>query len=86
MNIDQLILNVKKKISGNLVVEKILVFDETKKHQKHKLHKKGKFHLSIEIISSELNKMSKIKSSRLIYKTLHYEMKTYIHSLKLKIN
>ena len=28
MNIDQLILNVKKKISGNLIVEKIIVFDE----------------------------------------------------------
>ena len=86
MNIDELILNVKKKISDNLVVEKILVFDETKKHQNHKSHTRGKFHLSIEIISSELNKMSKIKSSKLIYKTLDYEMKTYIHSIKLKIN
>ena len=86
MNINQLIVNVKKKITDNLAVEKILVFDETKKHQNHKSHTKGKFHLSIEIVSSELNKMNKIKSSKLIYKTLDYEIKNYIHSVKLKIN
>ena len=86
MNINQLIVNVKKKITDNLVVEKIIVFDETKKHQNHKSHTKGKFHLSIEIVSSELNKMNKIKSSKLIYKTLDYEIKNYIHSVKLKIN
>ena len=86
MNINQLIVNVKKKITDNLAVEKILVFDETKKHQNHKSHTKGKFHLSIEIVSSELNKMNKIKSSKLIYKTIHNEIKNYIHSVKLKIN
>tara|TARA_B100000941_G_C28466322_1_gene533785 strand:+ start:848 stop:1108 length:261 start_codon:yes stop_codon:yes gene_type:complete len=86
MNINQLIVNVKKKITDNLAVEKILVFDETKKHQNHKSHTKGKFHLSIEIDSSELNKMNKIQSSKLIYKIIHYEIKNYIHSVKLKIN
>ena len=86
MNINQLIINVKKKITDNLVVEKIIISDETKKHQNHKSHTTGKFHLNIEIISTELSKINKVKSSKLIYKILHHEIKEYIHSIKLKIN
>ena len=84
-NIDQLKSIIKKKLSSSIKIDKLLVIDETYKHLNHKFHSKEKYHIIIEIHSSELKRKSKLNSSRLIYRLLDYEIKKFIHSLQLKI-
>ena len=85
MDINQLILIVKKKISENIKIEKILVEDKTFLHQNHKTHSKGKYHIKINISSEELKSISKIESTKIIYKILEEELKYYIHSIQIKL-
>ena len=83
MDINQLIEIVKKKISEQVILEKIEVEDKTFLHKKHKSHSKGKYHLKIIIYSKELKKINKIESTKKIYKILDIEIKEFIHSLQI---
>ena len=85
MDINQLSEIVKKKIKKEIKVQNIIIKDETYMHLKHSGHDKNKFHIKILIESNYLNKMDKIKSSRIIYKLLNDELKNYIHSIQLDI-
>ena len=85
MDINKLILTVKKKIRDNISLEKMNVEDKTFLHKKHESHEKGKFHLKLIITSSELKKMNKIESTKKIYNILDKELKTHIHSLQILI-
>ena len=86
MNIDELIVNVKKKLKKNINIENILIEDKTFLHKNHIGHESNKFHLKISIESDELKKLSKIDSNKKIYKILDEELKKYIHSLQILIN
>jgi len=86
MDINKLILTVKKKIRDNILLENINVEDKTFLHKNHQTHKLGKFHLKLVITSSELKKMDKIESTKKIYKILNEELKTHIHSIQILIN
>ena len=86
MNIDELITNIKKKISSQIVIEKISIEDKSFLHKNHSGNQKGKFHLKLIISSLELKKMSKIESNRKIYKILDDEIIKFIHSLQIIIN
>ena len=86
MNINDLILIVKKKINENISVEDIDVEDKTFLHKKHKNHNEKKFHLKLIIKSSELKKMEQIQSTRKIYSILQEELNKYIHSIQILIN
>ena len=86
MNINQLILIVKKKIEDNISIDEINIEDKTFLHKKHKSHAEGKFHLKLIINSNDLKKMNKIDSSKMIYKVLDDELKKYIHSIQILIN
>ena len=86
MNINDLILIVKKKINKSLLVENIEVEDKTFLHKNHKSHNKKKFHLKLIIRSSELKKMKKIQSTRKIYSILEDELDQYIHSIQILIH
>ena len=86
MNIDELIINVKKKIKKNINIENILIEDKTFLHKNHPGHESDKFHLKITIKSEELKKLNKIESNKKIYKILDEELKNYIHSLQISIN
>ena len=86
MEVNELILTVKKKIKKNILYEKITIEDKTFLHTKHLSHKIGKFHLKLKITSKELNNYSKIQASKKIYKILDDEIKKYIHSLQIIIN
>ncbi|MDC2997630.1 BolA family transcriptional regulator [Candidatus Pelagibacter sp.] len=86
MNIDELIINVKKKIKKNINIENILIEDKTFLHKNHPGHESNKFHLKIIIKSEELNKLNKIESNKKIYKMLEVELKNHIHSLQILIN
>ena len=86
MNIDELITNIKKKISSQIVIEKISIEDKSFLHKNHIGNQKGKFHLKLIISSSELKKMNKLDSNRKIYKILGNEIIKFIHSLQIIIN
>ena len=86
MDINNLIAIVKKKLTNEIVIEKINVEDKSFLHKNHKGNDGNKFHLKITISSSELSKLRKIDSNRKIYKILETELEKYIHSLQLLIN
>ena len=85
MNINQLILIVKKKINKNILLESINIEDKTFLHKGHKSNQDGKFHLKLTIMSQELKKMNKIQSTKKIYSILDEELKKYIHSIQILI-
>ena len=86
MNINELIVNVKKKLKKNINIENILIEDKTFLHKNHPGHESNKFHLKISIKSDELKKLNKIESNKKIYKILDEELKIHIHSLQILIN
>ena len=86
MNINYLILIVKKKINKNFLVENIDIEDKTFLHKNHKSHNSKKFHIKLIIQSSELKGMSKIQSTRKIYSILQEELDQYIHSIQILIH
>ena len=86
MNIDELITNIKKKISSQIVIEKISIEDKSFLHKNHPGNQKDKFHLKLIISSFELKKMNKLDSNRKIYKILGDEIMKFVHSLQIIIN
>ena len=86
MEVNELILLVKKKIQKNIMIEKIVIADKTYLHAKHLSHEIGKFHLQLIIKSKELKKYNKVQATRKIYKILDKEIKKYIHSIQVLIN
>ena len=85
MDINQLIGIIKQKINKNISCDKIDVEDKTFLHQNHKTHSKGKYHIKINISSEELKSISKIESTKIIYKILEEELNNYIHSIQIKL-
>ena len=85
MNINQLILIIKKKINKNILLESINIEDKTFLHKDHKSNQDGKFHLKLTIMSQELKKMNKIQSTKKIYSILDKELEKYIHSIQILI-
>ena len=52
MEVNQLILLIKKKIKKNILTQNVLVKDKTHLHAKHLSHQVGKFHFEIKIKST----------------------------------
>ena len=86
MEVNQLILLVKKKIEKSILTQNVLIQDKTYLHSKHSSHKPGKFHIVLKIYSEELSKYNKIEATKKIYKILDDEIKKYIHSIQILIN
>ena len=86
MDINQLIATVKKKLVNQIKIESINIEDKSFIHKNHTSNQKGKFHLKISLESSELKKLTKIESSKKIYKILSKELKEFIHSIQILIN
>ena len=83
MNINKLNDTIKKKISSKLTIDEISIEDKTYLHLKHKNFQKNKFHIKIFIKSKDLASISKIQSTKIIYKILELELKKYIHSIQI---
>ena len=83
MNINDLNDTIKKKITGDFIVDEISIEDKTYLHLKHKNFQKNKFHIKILIKSKELSNMSKLESTKKIYQALDFELKNYIHSIQI---
>tara|TARA_X000000368_G_C22882666_1_gene646017 strand:+ start:270 stop:530 length:261 start_codon:yes stop_codon:yes gene_type:complete len=86
MNINELISIVKKKLLEEINIESLQIEDKSFLHKHHSGNQKGKFHLKLIIVSSELKKMNKIASNKKIYKILDLELKKFIHSLQILIS
>tara|TARA_Y100000741_G_scaffold232013_1_gene177295 strand:- start:542 stop:802 length:261 start_codon:yes stop_codon:yes gene_type:complete len=86
MDINNLISIVKKKLQDQISVESIEIEDKSFLHKNHAGNQKGKFHLKLIIVSSELKKMNKIESNKKIYKVLDIELKEFIHSIQILIS
>jgi len=85
MDINELIAIVKKKLQNQIKIKNVFIEDKSFLHKKHASNQVGKFHLKINIKSIELKKMSKIESTKIIYKILDQELKKYIHSIQILI-
>ena len=83
MNINELIAIVKKKLETKILMQDLRIEDKSFLHEKHKNHQKGKFHLKLIVKSHELNKLSKINSTKKIYSILDKELKEHIHSIQI---
>ena len=86
MDINDLIAIIKKKLIKQINIESIKIEDKSFLHKNHAGNQKGKFHLKISLISTELKAMNKIESNKKIYKTLEKEMKDNIHSIQILIS
>ena len=86
MNINILISIIKKKITIDISCENIEVEDKSFLHKNHVGNVKNKFHIKLTIKSRELKKMSRITSSKRIYKILAKEIDESIHSLQILIH
>ena len=76
---------LENKIKKNIEVEKILIVDNSSLHKKHRFFDSEKYHLKLEIESTYLRSLDKIKAQRQIMSLLAEEMKTKIHALEIKI-
>ena len=86
MNINELIEIVKSKIEAEIVMQDFKIEDKSFLHKNHKSHQEGKFHLKLLIKSDELNKFSKIASTKKIYSILDIELKEHIHSIQILLS
>ena len=86
MDINKLISIVKKKLLDEINIESLQIEDKSFLHKKHSGNQKGKFHLKLIIVSSELKTMNKIESNKKIYKILDKELKEFIHSIQILIS
>ena len=85
MDINELIAIVKKKLKSKIEIESINIEDKSFLHKNHANNEVGKFHLKITLKSLELKKMSRIESTKKIYKVLDLELKKFIHSIQVLI-
>ena len=85
MNINELIAIVKKKLKNQINIDSINIEDKSFLHKSHPGNQKGKFHLKIHLKSAQLKEMSKIESTKIIYKILDKELKEFIHSIQILI-
>ena len=86
MNINQLIAIVKNKLEQEIIIQNLKIEDKSFLHKNHKGNQKGKFHLKLIINSTELEKISKIASTKRIYKILDLELKEHIHSIQILLD
>jgi len=85
MDINDLIAIVKKKLESQININQINIEDKSFLHKKHAGHQEGKFHLKIILESPELKALTKIQSTKKIYKILDKELKEFIHSIQILI-
>jgi BolA family transcriptional regulator, general stress-responsive regulator len=85
MDINQLIAIVKKKLLNETSIKSVNIEDKSFLHKNHTGNQKGKFHLKINLKSSELKNMNRIESNKKIYKILGKELKETIHSIQILI-
>ena len=86
MEINQLILIIKKKLEKNIVLQNIKIEDKSFLHKKHLSNQEDKYHLRLSIKSLELKKQNKVQAYKKIYNVINEEIKNHIHSIQILIS
>tara|TARA_Y200000002_G_scaffold64225_1_gene49243 strand:+ start:444 stop:704 length:261 start_codon:yes stop_codon:yes gene_type:complete len=86
MDINELIIIVKKKLQEQINIEDIKIEDKSLNHKNHAGNEEGRFHLKITLVSEELKNLNRIESNKRVYKVLENELKESIHSLQILIS
>ena len=86
MNINELIAIVKNKLETEIIIQDLKIEDKSFLHKNHKQNREGMFHLKLTIKSHELDKLSKVESTKKIYSIIDSELKDYIHSIQILLN
>jgi BolA family transcriptional regulator, general stress-responsive regulator len=86
MNINKLIVIVKKKLEEKIIIQNIKIEDKSFLHKNHKGHQEGRYHLKLDIKSDELSKIPKIEATKRIYTIIDKEIKENIHSIQISIS
>ena len=76
---------IEDKVKKNIKIENISVIDNSALHKKHKFFDSEKYHLSLEIKSSYLNSLTKVRAHKKVMKLLAEELRSKIHALQIKI-
>ncbi|GAB4222204.1 MAG: BolA/IbaG family iron-sulfur metabolism protein [Francisella sp.] len=85
MNSISLAESIKNKILFKIDPQaKVEITDDTYKHIKHKGYIEGKYHFTLNITSSKLSCITKVKAHKLIFKAIE-DIMPHIHALSIKI-
>tara|TARA_Y100000589_G_scaffold324564_1_gene360942 strand:- start:1023 stop:1319 length:297 start_codon:yes stop_codon:yes gene_type:complete len=82
MNNEQLISEVTDRLSDYFDTERIKIVDDSKHHVGHSGNTGGA-HLTLEIVSVDFEKLSRIERHKLIYECLDGFIPVKIHALKV---
>ncbi len=74
-----------KKLKKEIIIEDILIVDNSHKHRGHKFFSSEKFHLHLKIRSLYLNSLPRINAQKLVMKILRDDLETKIHALEISI-
>ena len=83
MSLDLIKSLFSKKISDEVSVDYIDVYDYTAQHENHATFE-GNYHLSMTLVSPDFESMSLIERHQLVYKALDEFMHGEIHALTMK--
>ena len=83
MKLEELQNIISKKISEEISVDHIHVYDYTAQHENHATFE-GNYHLSMTLVSPDFESMSLIERHQLVYKALNEYMHGEIHALTMK--
>ena len=83
MKLEELQNIISKKISDVISVESIHIYDYTAQHENHATFD-GNFHLSMTLVSPDIEGMSLIERHQLVYKAVDEYMHGEIHALTMK--
>ncbi|MBL6719380.1 MAG: BolA family transcriptional regulator [Candidatus Marinimicrobia bacterium] len=83
MKLEELQNIISKKISDEIIVDYINVYDYTAQHENHATFE-GNYHLSMTLVSPDFESMSLIERHQLVYKALDEYMHGEIHALTMK--
>ena len=83
MKLEELQNIISKKISDEISIDHIHVYDYTAQHENHATFE-GNYHLSMTLVSPDFASMSLIERHQLVYKALNEYMHGEIHALTMK--
>ena len=76
---------ISKKLNKEIVIENLIIVDNSHKHKKHKSFLPEKFHLQLKIKSLYLSSLSRVNAQKMIMRILSEDLKTKIHALEINI-
>ena len=77
--------DIEAQLKKQIVIEDLIIVDNSHKHKGHKFFTPDKFHLHLKIKSLYLKSLSRVSAQKLVMKILKEDLKTKIHALEISI-